>query len=264
MVNAYATAQWQNFFVAEVGAAAALTGLLFVAVSINLKQILSFPKLPAARRNPVPAAARRRRLQSPLARAKPPKPSASRSIACAGLMSLAVLLVQLRHGPDDPADPAWWFVSRIANVQLPALLFLAGGTTLTIRYGYGLYFMLAGTLTAFLGAVYNAWVLLVEIIRQHPDPQARLDDQTGNGRRPTRVGGKHQALTEALSMILDRRLPQAVALGPRIIRFCWLQLRCPPGRTPCTAEAANRVAGVLCRKMRIPVIPGSRRLEGGR
>jgi hypothetical protein len=85
-------------------------------------------------------------------------------------MSLAVLTVQLRHGPDDPADPAWWFASRIANVQLPALLFLLGGITLTVRYGYGLYFMLAGTLTAFLGAVYNAWVLLVEIIRQHPDP----------------------------------------------------------------------------------------------
>ena len=58
-------------------------------------------------------------------------------------MSLAVLRVQLRHGPDDPADPAWWFASRIANVQLPALLFLAGGITLTVQHGYGLYFMLA-------------------------------------------------------------------------------------------------------------------------
>ncbi len=57
---------------------------------------------------------------------------------------------------DDPADPAWWFASRIANVQLHALLSRLGGTTLTDRYGYGLYFMLAGTLTDFLGAVYDA------------------------------------------------------------------------------------------------------------
>ena len=38
---------WSNFFVAELGAAAALTGLLFVAVSINLARILQFAHLPA-------------------------------------------------------------------------------------------------------------------------------------------------------------------------------------------------------------------------
>jgi hypothetical protein len=40
-------AGWDNFFVAEVGAAAALSGLLFVAVSINLTRILAIPHLPA-------------------------------------------------------------------------------------------------------------------------------------------------------------------------------------------------------------------------
>src|ERR1700733_12030733 len=39
-------AGWANFFVAEVGAAAALSGLIIVAISINLQRILSFPHLP--------------------------------------------------------------------------------------------------------------------------------------------------------------------------------------------------------------------------
>src|ERR1700677_4984867 len=45
-MNGAPTAGWENFFVAEVGAAAALTGLLFVAVSINLARILAVPHLP--------------------------------------------------------------------------------------------------------------------------------------------------------------------------------------------------------------------------
>src|SRR5271154_6330491 len=37
---------WHDFLMATVGSAAALTGLIFVGVSINITKILSFPKLP--------------------------------------------------------------------------------------------------------------------------------------------------------------------------------------------------------------------------
>jgi hypothetical protein len=40
------SAGWANFFVAEVGASAALTGLLVVAISINLARILAIAQLP--------------------------------------------------------------------------------------------------------------------------------------------------------------------------------------------------------------------------
>ena len=46
-VHAYSVVPWESFFLGEVGATAALTGLLFVAVSINLRPILEYPWLPA-------------------------------------------------------------------------------------------------------------------------------------------------------------------------------------------------------------------------
>jgi modulator of FtsH protease len=45
-MTAYQPEQWHDMFVAMAGAAAALTGLIFVAVSINLERVLKFPALP--------------------------------------------------------------------------------------------------------------------------------------------------------------------------------------------------------------------------
>jgi hypothetical protein len=41
-MTAYQPEQWHDMFVAMAGAAAALTGLLFVAVSVNLEQVLKY------------------------------------------------------------------------------------------------------------------------------------------------------------------------------------------------------------------------------
>ena len=45
-MSSYVAADWHDFFIAAVGASAALLGLLFVTVSINLDEILKFPHLP--------------------------------------------------------------------------------------------------------------------------------------------------------------------------------------------------------------------------
>ena len=66
-------AEWHDLFVAIAGAAAALTGLLLVAVSINLKRILDFPSLPTR-------AAETLSIVLGLLLATPPKPSASSSL----------------------------------------------------------------------------------------------------------------------------------------------------------------------------------------
>jgi hypothetical protein len=47
-VTGYATEGWGELFLAEAGASAALGGLLFVAVPINLQRIVALRSLPGA------------------------------------------------------------------------------------------------------------------------------------------------------------------------------------------------------------------------
>src|SRR5271154_5057176 len=47
MITSDAMQGWHDFFVGEAGASAALAGLLFVAISINLARILEYRHLPS-------------------------------------------------------------------------------------------------------------------------------------------------------------------------------------------------------------------------
>jgi hypothetical protein len=169
-MHAYALAEWSGFAAAEVGAAAALTGLLFVAVSINLARILAFPKLPARAAETLVVL-----LLALVAASLVLIPQNVRLLGAeVGGLGLGVgavtLTVQVRHGPDGPNDPWSWYASRVGATLVPALCYLLGGISCALRWGGGLYWLAPATLLAFLGAVYNAWVLLVEIIRQQPQP----------------------------------------------------------------------------------------------
>jgi modulator of FtsH protease len=158
------TAGWENFFVAQAGASAALSGLLFVAVSINLTRILQYPHLPGRAAETLVV------LLSPL------------GVATIGLvpgldlrsLGIGLLLVwfvawvvptRLQLMDRKREDPERRFVFRILTGQLPTLPIGLAGLSLLLGFRGGLYFLVAGVFLAFSAGVVNAWVLLIEILR---------------------------------------------------------------------------------------------------
>jgi hypothetical protein len=161
----YDAEAWSDFGVAVAGAAAALTGLLFVAVSINLERILQYPRLPSR------AGATLSTLVVVLAIALfilAPRQGRQalgiETVACSGALAGLVVVTHLRV-KRVPGDPLAWFLFPVVILLTPALLLLTGGVSLIIGAGGGLYWVLAGIVAAFIACALNAWVLLIEIQR---------------------------------------------------------------------------------------------------
>jgi hypothetical protein len=155
---------WSNFFAAELGAAATLTGLLFVAVSINLTRILQFSHLPSRAAESLLA------LVSVLFATSFALIPGQTSRACgieigaAGLVmwvSNTVSLVRLRRFEREYV----WFVSRFLLNQVPPLPFVVCGILMILGSPSAVFWMVPGTLLSLGAGIFGAWVLLVEIQR---------------------------------------------------------------------------------------------------
>jgi modulator of FtsH protease len=159
---------WSEFFVATTGAGAALVGLIIVAMTANIKEIIAIPSM--ASRAAATIGSLTLIVVSGAASLVPQQD--------ASLLGLELLLFTLLALGLD-VDSAWRIVraSKLPGYQsgrpTPKIVlafaqiapFIVGAALLVAGDWAGLGWIAAGVIAVFIGSVWNAWILLVEILR---------------------------------------------------------------------------------------------------
>ena len=161
-----AAANWGNFFSATAAAAAALAGLIFVSISINLTKILTLVGV-ADRALEAMTLLLGVLLVSIVALAPgvPDRVLGAAIVAVEGVVWLIAVTLQLRQYRRRLQQPLWWLVNRVLLCQLAAVPFCIAGLSLLLGDAGAMAWTVPGTVFSFVGAANSAWVLLIEILR---------------------------------------------------------------------------------------------------
>ena len=164
-MTAYQPEQWHDMFVAMAGAAAALTGLIFVAVSINLERVLKFPALPPRAVETLSILVGLLVLSVFVLIPGQSLTALGAEILVLGVILGTALLVKRIRLPRAAGQPRTWTVTPVGVILAATLPMAVAGISVLVRGGGGLYWLVAALILGFAGAVLNAWILLVEIHR---------------------------------------------------------------------------------------------------
>jgi hypothetical protein len=148
---------WESFFTAQVGASAALVGLIFVGVSINLSRIISLPGLPNR-------ALLALLVVSSLLLLIPGQPMKLVGIEVLVVGLIAWVIVTMLDITILQTKQPQYRQPYAFNMALSQLSVLPYIIVLTLGAD-GLYLIVAALIISFIKAILDAWVLLVEINR---------------------------------------------------------------------------------------------------
>jgi hypothetical protein len=158
--------EWQTLLAVQAGAAATLTGLVFVAVSINLARIVETPGLSGRAAESILHFLQVFFICTAMLIPRQPMTALVFEILAITLISWAAQMnSQIRYAKSRAGHPRLWLIVRIVQTQFSSVPFIVAGLLLLQGWPAGLFWLVPGFVFSFVAGVANAWVLLIEILR---------------------------------------------------------------------------------------------------
>jgi hypothetical protein len=166
----YSTEAWSEFFHASSGASAALAGLIFVGLSVNIGKVLELDRVDGE--NLLTG----RAIEALVAMVNvlvisivALTPTIDRGVLAAVIIVVGLesaispaRVIVATHGKPEISKAT---LLRLVMAVALTVTLLVAGITLSAQHGGGLFWLPASFVLAIAVAAINAWVLLVEVLR---------------------------------------------------------------------------------------------------
>jgi hypothetical protein len=153
---------WHDFGVTAGGLAGALTGLLFVAVSIKSDTLAKSRSL-SSRAAQTLVLFMTTALAAVVVVAPQPGAALGGELIALAALSGAALYVLDRRGGHDQTSGVARYIERASPNAITSVFFGVAGLTFLVTAGGGLYWLIPAAVTSLVGGVINAWLFLVRV-----------------------------------------------------------------------------------------------------
>jgi hypothetical protein len=156
----YAPAAWNDFGGAIAAVAGALTGLLFVALSVKAGALSGSPAL-RSRAGQTLVLFMTSVLIAVVVVSPQPSSAIGGELVALGVIGGAALHTLDRRAGHSPEPGIARYVERFSPNTITAVLVFVAGVSLLAGAGGGLYWLIPSVATSLVGGVVNAWLFLV-------------------------------------------------------------------------------------------------------
>ena len=158
----YTTAAWAGFGEALAAVAGALTGLLFVALSVKSEVLAASRSLSSRAAQTLVLFMTSVLIAVFLVAPQPAAALGWELLAVAAFSGTALLILDRRAGHGGDQDVAR-YVERFSPNTITAVLVGVAGLTFLVKAGGGLYWLIPAAAASLAGGVINAWLFLVRV-----------------------------------------------------------------------------------------------------